>query len=146
MPKRILFLAATLALGLGGAPAASGANGSGYVVVVNPANPATGLTKAEVARFFLKKVTAWPDGKPVAAVDQARTAAVRQEFSLDVHQKDADAISAHWQVLVFSGRDVPPRIIRSDDEVLAFVRLNVGAIGYVSAGVSLDGVKKVAVR
>jgi ABC-type phosphate transport system substrate-binding protein len=146
MKNQLLSFAAILAFAFGVASAAYPANGSGYVLVVNPGNPASGLTKTEVARLFLKKVTTWPDGKPVAAVDQPRTAAVRKEFSLDVHQKDADAVSAYWQVLVFSGRDVPPRIVRSDDEVLAFVRLNVGAIGYVSAGASLEGVKKVAVR
>jgi ABC-type phosphate transport system substrate-binding protein len=97
--------------------------------------------------MFLKKVTSWPDSKPVVAVDQSRTAQVRQDFSLDVHQKDADAISAHWQVLVFSGRDVPPRIVRSDEEVVEFVKANPGAIGYVSAKTTLDpGVKKVAVQ
>jgi ABC-type phosphate transport system substrate-binding protein len=117
-----------------------------YRLVVNPANPATSLNRNEVARLFLKKVTSWPDGKPVAAVDQERVSPVRQAFSEDVHKKDADAIAAHWQVLVFSGRDVPPRIVRSDDEVLAFVKANPGAIGYVAPTTSLDGVKAVSVR
>jgi ABC-type phosphate transport system substrate-binding protein len=118
-----------------------------YAVVVNQANPTASLSRVDVARLFLKKVTSWPDGGPVAAVDQARTAPVRRVFSVDVHQKDPDAVAAHWQVQVFSGRDVPPRVLRSDAEVIAFVRSNPGAIGYVSASTPLDaGVRKVKVE
>ena len=51
---------------------------------------------------------------------------MRQAFSRDVHQKSADAVAAYWQTAVFSGRDVPPAIAKSDAEVLAFVRANPG--------------------
>ncbi len=96
--------------------------------------------------MFLKKVVSWPNGWTVTAVDQERGSAVRQLFSRDIHQKDADAIAAHWQTAVFSGRDVPPPIARSDAEVLAFVRANPGAIGYVSGGSAVEGVKVLTVR
>lgn len=117
-----------------------------YKVIVNPANTAAGLSKPELARIFMKKVTSWPDGRSVAVVDQERNSPARQAFSADVHQKDADAVAAHWQVVVFSGRDVPPKILRSDEDVIAFVRSNPGAIGYVSAGAPLDGVRALPVR
>ncbi|MGE0455025.1 MAG: substrate-binding domain-containing protein [Vicinamibacteria bacterium] len=139
--------AAVLALALAAAPAfGAAAAQSAYRVIVNPANPASGLSKAELARIFMKKVTSWPDGRSVAVVDQERNSPARQAFSNDVHQKDADGVAAHWQVVVFSGRDVPPKILRSDEDVIAFVRSNPGAIGYVSPGAPLDGVRAVTVR
>ncbi len=119
---------------------------SAYLLVVNPSNPVTTLQRSEVARMFLKKVTTWPDGKPVAVVDQERTSEVRKAFSRDVHQRDADAIANYWQTAVFSGRDVPPPIGKSDQEVLAFVRANPGAIGYVAPGVDTVGVKVVTLK
>ncbi len=79
-------------------------------------------------------------------IDQERSSAVRQAFSREVHQRDADAIAAHWQTAVFSGRDVPPPIGRSDSDVVAFVRANPGAIGYVSAAEDVSGVKVLTVR
>ncbi len=117
-----------------------------YRLVVNAGNPATSVTRGEAARMFLKKVVSWPNGWTVTAVDQERGSAVRQAFSRDVHQKDADAIAAHWQTAVFSGRDVPPPIARSDAAVLAFVRANAGAIGYVSGTAAVEGVKVLTVR
>jgi len=127
------------------AAAAVGAE-SAYQLVVHPSNPVSTLQRSEVARMFLKKVAAWPDGHPVAVIDQERTSEVRKAFSRDVHQRDADAIANYWQTAVFSGRDVPPPIGRTDDEVLAFVRANPGAIGYVSAAADTVGVKVVTVR
>lgn len=117
-----------------------------YRVVVNPGNPAVTVNRAELARLFMKKIPAWPNGTPVAVVDQPRTAAVRASFSKDVHNKDAEAVAAYWATQVYSGRDVPPPIKRSDDEVLEYVRQTPGAVGYVSADAPIQGVKVVALR
>jgi ABC-type phosphate transport system substrate-binding protein len=118
----------------------------GYRLVVNPANPASEIARTDAARLFLKKVTTWPDGTPVAAVDQARTAPVRAAFTRDVHKKDVDAVVAYWATLVYSAREMPPQVKRSDDEVLEFVRQTPGAVGYVSAAAATSGVKVIALR
>lgn len=142
---RRLLTSALAALALLPLPAARAAEAR-YKVIVHDDNPTTSVTRADLARMFLKKVTAWPDKKQVQPVDQERTSPVRQTFSNEVHQKDPDQISAYWQVLVYSGRDVPPRILKSDEEVLAFVRTNPGGLGYVSADAPLTGVKALQVR
>jgi len=126
------------------APAAAGEGG--YRIVVNPANPASAVERAELARLFMRKVSAWPDGTPAAAVDQPRTAPVRSAFSRDVHNKDVDSVVAYWATLVYAGRELPPPVRRSDEEVLEFVRQTPGAVGYVSADAPTDGVKVIALR
>jgi hypothetical protein len=117
-----------------------------FRVIVNAANPASSLGAAELSRLFMKKTMSWPGGQRVAAVDQERTSSVRGAFSRAVHSKDPDAIVAHWQTMVFSGRDTPPAVKASDASVLEFVRSHPGAIGYVSEAADLAGVKLVAVR
>jgi hypothetical protein len=82
----------------------------------------------------------------VAAVDQPRTAPVRAAFSKDVHKKDVDAVAAYWATLVYSGRELPPPVKRTDDEVLDFVRHTPGAVGYVSADAPTEGVKVIALK
>ncbi len=139
----------TIASFLLGAAALVGASAhaqDGFRVIVNLANPVTSLRETELSRLFLKKTASWPTGAPVAAVDQERTSSVRRAFSLEVHSKDADAIVAHWQTMVFSGRDTPPPVKTSDASVLEFVRVNPGAIGYVSGAADTAGVKVVAIR
>jgi len=113
----------------------------GYKIIVNSANPESSMTRSEVSRLFLKKRTTWPDGTRVLPVDLSRTSDTRRAFSEDVHGKNPDAVAAYWQTLVFSGRDLPPAVKASDADVLNLVRTERGAIGYVSAGASTQGVK-----
>ena len=114
----------------------AGAQG-GYKVVVNDSNPHSSLSRTEVSRIFLKKTTTWSDGAGALPVDLDRSSRTRRAFSQGVHGKSPDAVAAYWQTQVFSGRGVPPVVKSSDQEVLAYVRTQRGAIGYVSAGASL---------
>lgn len=112
----------------------------GYRVIVNVANPVEGLTKSEAARLFLTRTT-WDSGDPVYAVDLAATSSVREEFSRDVLGVTAAAAAQQWK----RAAGQPPPSVATDREVLAFVRLKRGAIGYVSSAASLQGVKVVTI-
>jgi len=132
------LLAFITLLGAVAAPAlAAPAAGVAYKVVVNSANAAPPMSRDEVAKLFLKKVTSWATGQTVQPVDQAKDSAVRKAFSQAVLGKDVSAVESYWQQAIFSGRGVPPSEKSSDAEVLAFVRANPNAIGYVSGGADL---------
>ena len=107
-----------------------------YKVIVNVANPIDGLTKSEAARLFLTRAT-WDGGDPVYPVDLAGTSSVREEFSRDVLGVTAAAAIQQWK----RAAGEPPPAMATDREVLAFVRLKRGAIGYVSSAANLQGVK-----
>lgn len=116
------------------------------VVIVNAANPVSALSKDQLSDLFLKKVTRWTNGQPVVPVDQDRNAKIRDAFSRSVHQRSVAAITSYWQTQIFSGNNVPPATKAHDAEVLAFVRGNPNAIGYVNADTPLDAnVKAVTV-
>ena len=116
----------------------------GYRIIVNPSNPTTALTKAQVSSLFLRKTVSWDDGRPAAPVDQT-DASVREAFARDVLGMSATSAFAQAQQAAASGRGEPPVSVASDREVLAFVRLKPGAIGYVSASAPVQGVKVLAV-
>jgi ABC-type phosphate transport system substrate-binding protein len=144
--RHVVLQAVLLALFCGGLVAQRSAAGEAYRVIVNPSNPATTVSRTDLARLFMRTAGTWPDGTPAAAVDQPRTAPVRDAFSRDVHKRDADRVVAHWATLVYAGREMPPPVRRSDQEVLEFVRQTPGGVGYVSAHAAVDGVKVIAVR
>ena len=112
-----------------------------FVVVVNADCGVDQISTAELSKIFQKKVAKLPDGEAAKPVDQDKSSAVREAFSKAVHGRSAAQIESYWQQQIFSGKDVPPEKKKSDAEVLAFVKANPGAIGYVSAGSAPSGVK-----
>ena len=140
--KHIFLLLAGLCLCAG-----TRAHAQDFVVVVNAANPAASVTKAQASDLLLKKAGKWPHGAAAQPVDQQKAAAVRDALSKGIHGKPATAVASFWQQQIFSGKDVPPPEKGSDADVLAFVRANPGAIGYVSAGADLGaGVKSLPIK
>ena len=111
-----------------------------YRVIVNVANPIEALTKSEAARLFLTRTT-WDSGEAVSPVDLAATSPVREDFSRDVLGITTTAVVQHWN----KAAGEPPASMATDREVLAFVRLKRGAIGYVSSTANVQGVKVVAI-
>ena len=143
---RTLSLSLMLLFG-GAAPTTRlAAQGRQYIVVVNAANPVSVLSEEELSRLFLKKTIRWPNGDDATPVDLSEQAVIRESFSRDLFHKSVEAIKAYWQSLLFSGRGVPPVELASEDAVLAYVRANAGAVGYVSAGATLGtGVRRVQI-
>jgi ABC-type phosphate transport system substrate-binding protein len=134
----VVLLASTLSA------AARPSDAGSFVVIVNTANAAM-LTRDEIANIFLKRITRWNDrAVPILVVDALPDSPVREAFSRAVLHRDVGAMEAYWQQQIFSGRDVPPVQKETDAKIVAFVRRNPGAIGYVSAGAQLDGVHVVS--
>ena len=118
------------------------AAGQEFKIVINQANSTSSITTDGLSQCFMKQGNTWISGYPVIPVDQAASSDVRRAFSGAVHGRDVNAIKSYWQRQIFSGRGVPPAEKASDQEVLAFVRANPGAVGYVSADTDvITGVK-----
>ena len=133
------FTAVVIAL-IATVPAA--AANPGFKVVVNTSNPTTSISKEQLSRCFMKQTNTWINGATVTPVDLSANSSVRVEFSTTVHERDVNAVKSYWQRQIFSGRGVPPPEKASDEEVLAFVRANPGAVGYVSSDTPVgSGVK-----
>ena len=125
---------------------AAAARAQGYKVIVNSTNPATRLSKSQVAALFLKKTDRWSSGAAVVPVDLKDDAPTREAFSKKVLGKSTTSVIAYWNQMVFSGRNIPPSQRPSDAEVIAFVRSNPGAIGYISDSAPASGVAVVTVE
>jgi ABC-type phosphate transport system substrate-binding protein len=135
-----------IALLAGTALIASSAQAASYKVIVNNSVSINSLSKKAASDLFLKKTTKWESGSSVTPVDQLDSSNTREGFSKAVHGKTAAAVKSYWNQQIFSGRDVPPVEKKSDAEVLSFVRNTPGAIGYVSDGASVEGVRVVTIN
>jgi len=132
-----------VALALLATPAAAD---DGFRVVVHPSNMAAdGLTRTQISQLFLKKTTRWADGRRVEPVEPG-DAALRDRFCRRIHGKSAAAVKSFWNQQIFAGREVPPLEKAAEAEVLEVVRSRPEAIGYVSPGAELTGVKVVVAK
>jgi ABC-type phosphate transport system substrate-binding protein len=135
----------TLALALIVAAASRGGEDDPVRVIVNASSEVSSLDREQLSRLFLGKESRWPDGTPVVPVDQRSGSELRARFTAWAHHRSAAAVAYYWQHQVFSGRGAPPPERGSDDEVIEYVARTPGAIGYVSSGARLAGVKAVKV-
>jgi ABC-type phosphate transport system substrate-binding protein len=140
--RKLISLSLGLAAFLAGAAPASAQQKEPYRVIVNAANPATSISREELARVYMKKTTSWKTGEAVAVVDQSPRSDVRAVFSTSVLGRDVATMKNYWQQSLFSGRGVPPIEQPGDAQVAAFVATNANAIGYVSPTAALpEGVR-----
>jgi ABC-type phosphate transport system substrate-binding protein len=119
---------------------------SAYQVIVNPANPMAAVDRTFLEDAFLKKISHWPSDESIRPVDLGAGSPTRRAFSEAVLRRSVDAVKGYWQQRIFSGRDVPPPELDTDDDVVKYVLKYNGAVGYVSGAASLSGAKVVAVR
>jgi len=117
-----------------------------YQVIVNANNPTDILTKEQLGKMFLKKIVKWDTGIPIVPVDQEASSPARAAFTRIVHGKPVSAIASYWQQQIFAGREVPPAEKAGDAAIMAFVKANPGAIGYISGGATAEGVKLLTIR
>ncbi len=119
---------------------------SGFKIIAHPSVSTDSMSASEISDIFMKKTNKWPDGTATVPVDQMLDSSVRARFSEAIHGKSAGAVDAYWQKRIFSGRGLPPVTQGSSAQVVAYVRANPGAIGYVSSGTATAGVKVIALR
>jgi ABC-type phosphate transport system substrate-binding protein len=138
MKRFLLGVLAVFALAI-----ARQARAQGYVVIVNGGNTVKSLSREQLTSIFLKKTAKWDGGAAIAPVDQDKSSKVRESFTKAVHGRSVSAVDSYWQQQIFAGKDVPPPERSSDTDVIAYVRSNPNAIGYVSAGSTVPADVKV---
>ncbi len=111
-------------------------------VIVNSGN-ADALDKGTISKIYLGKSKSFPSGAKIEPVNLSDGGTL-DEFNQKVLSKSSSQVNAYWSKLVFTGKGTPPKKMGSDAEVIAFVKSNPNAIGYVASGSVTGDVKVVA--
>jgi hypothetical protein len=128
---------------LGAALAAAPASAADVQVIAN-ASIAGDLSAADVKEIFLGTKDS-VGGTAVVPV-LASTGPTHDAFLKAYVGKSDQALRNHFKGLVFTGKGSMPKSFASDAEVVKYVASTKGAIGYVSGGAELAGVKKIQVK
>lgn len=133
--KNLLFIGLFVALAIGVYGQTS------YKVIVNKSNGVSTISRSELSDLFMKKSSKFSTGQRAVPIDQKGNSSLRKRFSPDIHNKSVVAVKSFWQQSVFQGKATPPVEKASDEEVIAYVAKNPGAIGYVSSNANTSTVK-----
>ena len=122
--KKYPLLLALLMLSLS-APASLRAE---LVVVAHPAAKVTQLSRSDLINIFMGRYRKLPSGVAALPVDLGP---LRERFYRQLVNKDLAEINSYWARLVFSGQASPPLQVAEEAEMLAYLRRNPGAIGFI---------------
>jgi len=67
-----------------------------FVVIVHPSNQFDALSRSKVSYLFLRKVSRWPWGAEVAALDLAEDEPIRRDFARQVLLMTAEQLAEYW--------------------------------------------------
>ena len=112
-------------------------------VIVNQHNQVDAMDKSEVTGLYLGRYQSFKDVSAAHPLDQDKDGSVYDAFYQRLTGKSAAYINAYWAQILFTGRAKPPKEILTEAELINTVRQDRHAIGYVSSGASLQGVKVV---
>jgi len=118
----------------------------GYQIIAHEKNPDGAASREFLADVFLKRASRWESSQNALPVDQRADSRVRRAFSLGVLKRPVTAVRSYWTQRIFSGRDIPPPEVASDEAVARFVATHPGAVGYIAAGPIPAGTKRLAIR
>ena len=98
------------------------------------------VSPEELKGVFLATRTSLADGSHVEPV-LLKSGDVHDTFVKQYTGKTVVGLESYYRSLVFTGKGAMPKMLRSDAEVVAYVKNTMGAIGFVSAEQDTDGVK-----
>jgi TonB family protein len=112
-------------------------------VIANLSVQADAISADDLKKIYLQEKNSLRDGTHVEPV-LTKSGATHDAFLREFLNVNDDALQIYYRTLVFTGRGSMPRTFNSDAEIVAYVARTKGAIGYVSADSSTEGVKTLA--
>lgn len=123
---------------------ASPAARADYYVVVSDQNPTQKLSQKEALHIFMGRSRAFPAGGVVIAYeigdDTGRAGFYHALGGLSLAQ-----VTSYWARLMFSGRNLPPRQVESQAELMEKIRIDPRAIGWLPQPPTQRGLRTVLV-
>jgi ABC-type phosphate transport system substrate-binding protein len=124
-------------------PQVGASRSAGFKVIVSPNVKGSALSRQVLSAVFLGKAERWGDGSRIVPIDLSSTSPVRATFSEQMLGMPTIAVRRYWEQRLMAGAGSPPMVKASEEEMIAAVASNSGAIGYVSEDLPVPETVKV---
>jgi len=116
-----------------------------FKIIVNSAISASNISTGDLKKIFLQKMKKF-SGQTAVIVNLKKGNSTREAFSKKILGKSAKKIDRLYLKNTLSGKGAEPDSVKSDQDVVAFVKSTKGALGYVSSSAKADGVKEISMK
>lgn len=124
----------------------SAALGAGEILIVaNPGVSQESLDRSVVSDVFKGDKTQWDNGSKIHVV-MLKEGAVHEAFVQEIVGTTPEKLRDLWKKAVFTGTGTPPKILKTENDVIKTVAETEGAVGYVSESAPHEGVKIISVK
>ena len=115
------------------------------VVIANKNVPADSVSADSIKDIYLGNKGSWNNGQKVVFVT-LKSGEANDTFMQKYVSKSSSQFNSYWKKMVFTGKGSFPKAFDSDDEMVKYISVTDGAIGYVSPGTNTNGVKTINVN
>jgi len=98
------------------------------------------LSRKDIKRIFLGKQKSWKDASSINVALYTKSK-IFDHFSRKYTGRPKYLFRDYWRRLVFTGRGKAPKGFKTEKEVVNYVGLIDGAIGFVSSDAKIENVK-----
>ena len=113
-------------------------------IIANNSVGDASLSKDAIKDIYTGKQAKWSDGSKIYMSAQKKND-THKAFTKGFVGKSPSQFRMFWKKQVFTGKGKAPKAFKSDAGIIKYVAETDGAIGYVSSGVAVDGVKTITV-
>jgi len=106
---------------------------AGVAVIGHRGDGIDHLTKHQVKRFYLGKVTSFSNGTHVEVIDLPVGNAIRDDFYKKIVGKSKSQVKAYWSKRIFTGKGTPPKALDDAGAVKHWVADGAGRLGYIDS-------------
>ena len=121
--------------------ATAAASATDFVVIANPGANLTGLSREQVADLFFGKSASLPGLCCPILIDQPESSPLREAFYNRVAGKSAAQAKSSWAKMYFTGKGIPPKEGKGNDEIRAMVAANRNMLGYIDRSAADSSVR-----
>jgi len=133
-----LLLALLLSSGVSAAPVQE------FVVVVHKDRKISSLSGSDLKRIFLGKQKKWPDGEAVIPVFNLNRE-VYDLFAREMLNKSEAQLKTYWRKQLFSGQQMMPQMVNSNEEIVDYLSRSTNAISYLPKEALVDPLRPVRI-
>ncbi len=112
-------------------------------IIINTSVDSENVTPQKIKEIYLGKRVSWDSDGSEIKFAFIKKSDIHKEF-LDKYIGISEKYFVrHWRSLIFTGKGVPPKIFKTEKEIIDFVAENKGAIGYCSSNINNKNIRTI---